>query len=147
MNIRPRCHEWLPLSTQQLRLRNLQAIQGVNIELKRKSSKSQYTQTLLYYTLHDHPENEPFYQSEKVALRKHLHVKWAEIHCPEILKSNANCVCIKIWACLKKTEMETGTQVINDDKSAEERPLNEGEDNNSVLMRTKKIKEPMRCVI
>ncbi|XP_065356895.1 UV radiation resistance-associated gene protein [Calliphora vicina] len=147
MNIRPRCREWLPLSTQQLRLRNLQAIQGVNIEIKtkgssRSSSGGVYTQTLLYYTLHDHPENEPFYQSEKVALRKHLHVKWAEIQCPEILKSNANCVCIKIWACIKKTEQLVNTE---NDAPTEKGQIAEVDDKNT-LLRTKKIKEPMSAL-
>ncbi|KAM7353160.1 UV-resistance associated gene [Cochliomyia hominivorax] len=139
MNIRPRCREWLPLSTQQLRLRNLQAIQGVNIEVNNSSNSS--TQTLLYYTLHDHPENEPFYQSEKVALRKHLHVKWAEIFCPEILKSNANCVCIKIWACIQKTDINK--EIINEDTTGMHQ--NVGEDNNA-LLRIKKTKEPMSAL-
>lgn len=117
MNIRPRCREWLPLSTQQLRLRNLQAIQAVNIEIKSQddyyssctaysSSSCQCPEILLYYTLHDHPENEAFYQSEKLPLRMHLPLKWAEIQCLSIVKSNANCVCIKIWLRTTKTEHE-----------------------------------------
>lgn len=147
MNIRPRCREWLPLSTQQLRLRNLQAIQGVNIEIQTNGSPNSsspycsYTQTMLYYTLHDHPENEPFYQSEKVALRKHLHVKWAEIQCPEILKSNANCVCIKVWACINKTDIIGNIKV---DEPAEDQ--DDVKESRSSLFRTKKIKEPMRYV-
>ncbi|XP_037816480.1 UV radiation resistance-associated gene protein-like [Lucilia sericata] len=150
MNIRPRCREWLPLSTQQLRLRNLQAIQGVNIEIKtttKANSSNASTQTLLYYTLHDHPENEPFYQSEKVALRKHLHVKWAEIQCPEILKSNANCVCIKIWACIKKTDYVDNIK--NDEEPLESRPeqqQQQAEEEKTTLLRTKKIKEPMSAL-
>lgn len=130
MNIRPRCREWLPLSTQQLRLRNLSAIQGINIECNQTdccscspSSSSSSTSvspeaaqadtycacpaTLVYFTLHDHPENEPFYESEKLPLRLYLPVKWAEIHCLSMIKSNANCVCIKVWAKVKKTSTAT----------------------------------------
>lgn len=117
--MRPRCREWLPLSTQQLRLRNLQAVQGVNIEINAGecSMFNLDAQVFLYYTLHDHPDNEPFYQSDKVALRKHLNVKWAEIQCPEILKSIANCVCIKVWACTKKTDLleDINKCIINDE--------------------------------
>uniref|UniRef100_A0A1I8M6S8 UV radiation resistance-associated gene protein n=1 Tax=Musca domestica TaxID=7370 RepID=A0A1I8M6S8_MUSDO len=128
MNIRPRCREWLPLSTQQLRLRNLSAIQGINIECNQTdccscSPSSSSTSvspeaaqadtycacpaTLVYFTLHDHPENEPFYESEKLPLRLYLPVKWAEIHCLSMIKSNANCVCIKVWAKVKKTSTAT----------------------------------------
>ena len=141
MNIRPRCREWLPLSTQQLRLRNLQAIQGVNIEVKANdgdcsTSASRLIQadTYVYYTLHDHPNNEPFYQSEQVALRKHLHLKWAEIQCPEKLKSNANCVCVKVWASTKKTEIKEKAVVYHSSGGA----------NDNSTMKTKQNKEPMR---
>ncbi|XP_073827593.1 UV-resistance associated gene [Musca autumnalis] len=130
MNIRPRCREWLPLSTQQLRLRNLTAVQAINIECNQvdccscspSSSSLSPTETptnvaaycacpetLVYFTLHDHPENEAFYESEKLPLRLYLPVKWAEIHCLSMIKSNANCVCIKVWVKIKKTAT-TATQ-------------------------------------
>ncbi|XP_061399406.1 UV radiation resistance-associated gene protein, partial [Musca vetustissima] len=137
MNIRPRCREWLPLSTQQLRLRNLSAIQGINIECNQveccSCSPSSTTslcpgediqqsdaycacpETLVYFTLHDHPENEPFYESEKLPLRLYLPVKWAEIHCLSMIKSNANCVCIKVWAKVKKASEATEGQTNNGD--------------------------------
>lgn len=141
MNIRPRCREWLPLSTQQLRLRNLQAIQGVNIEVQTNDGDCSTSASLLgqantfvYYTLHDHPNNEPFYQSEQVALRKHLNLKWAEIQCSEKLKSNANCVCVKVWASTKKTEIK--------EKSIIDQPVRE--DNQNSTMKTKQTKEPIR---
>ncbi|XP_075153763.1 UV-resistance associated gene [Haematobia irritans] len=132
MNIRPRCREWLPLCTQQLRLRNLQAIEGVNIEVPSNFSCccsppspalhcSGCPETLVYYTLHDHPENEPFYKSEKIPLRMYLPLKWAEIQCPSMIKSNANCVCIKVWLWIKKTESECVEECSKDTPSLDKK--------------------------
>ncbi|XP_013107039.2 UV radiation resistance-associated gene protein [Stomoxys calcitrans] len=134
MNIRPRCREWLPLSTQQLRLRNLQAIQGVNIEVVNSSqspccctspttisSCSKCPEKLVYYTLHDHPENEAFYESEKIPLRMYLPLKWAEIQCLSMVKSNANCVCVKVWLWTKKSELNNLDDLVDDKEYADKK--------------------------
>lgn len=119
MNIRRR--GWLPLATQQLRLRNLQAIQGVNIEDSSEdscccstspTSACQCLESMVYYTLHDHPESDAFYESEKLPLRKKLTLKWAEIQCLSIVKSNANCVCIKIWLWTRNVERQRNEELL-----------------------------------
>ncbi|XP_030377309.1 UV radiation resistance-associated gene protein [Scaptodrosophila lebanonensis] len=107
MNLRPRCREWLPLATQQLRLRNLQYIQGLNIQSSNCSPSSSGNcdadgdderEMLIYYTLHTDKASEAFYTSEALPQR-HQQQKWAEICAgDEWRKSNAQCVCVKVWA-------------------------------------------------
>ncbi|XP_011194617.2 UV radiation resistance-associated gene protein [Zeugodacus cucurbitae] len=89
MRTRPRCHTWLPLSTQQLRLRNLIRVKGVNI-------KCQETGALIYYTLHETVDKDAFYTSECLPDRQDQN--WAEIICPKIFKANDRSVCVKVWA-------------------------------------------------
>lgn len=102
MHIRPRCREWLPLATQQLRLRNLVRIHGFNIECVDRNS-------LIYYTLHRTADEIEFYKSEPLPARQQQQ-KWAEISSTEMLKSNLNCVCVKVWMatsddlCLESSE-------------------------------------------
>ncbi|XP_020810311.1 UV radiation resistance-associated gene protein [Drosophila serrata] len=101
MNLRPRCRKWLPLATQQLRLRNLARIQGFNIvsgALESGEQKQIEPDVLLYYTLHTDKASEPFYTSEKLPQR-HQQQKWAEICTDDEAwrKSNAQCVCIRVW--------------------------------------------------
>ncbi|XP_037959877.1 UV radiation resistance-associated gene protein isoform X2 [Teleopsis dalmanni] len=94
MNVRPRCREWIPLSTQQLRLRNLVQIQGQNIQCNIAG------EVFIYYTLHSNKKSSAFYISESLP-RQHSEHKWMDINCSEILKSNLNCVCVKVWAHIK----------------------------------------------
>ncbi|KAH8281864.1 hypothetical protein KR054_003413 [Drosophila jambulina] len=103
MNLRPRCRKWLPLATQQLRLRNLARIQGFNIVSGSLGSGEQEQEqaepdVLLYYTLHTDKASEAFYTSEKLPQR-HQQQKWAEICTDDEAwrKSNAQCVCIRVW--------------------------------------------------
>uniref|UniRef100_A0A6P4EHS6 UV radiation resistance-associated gene protein isoform X1 n=1 Tax=Drosophila rhopaloa TaxID=1041015 RepID=A0A6P4EHS6_DRORH len=101
MNLRPRCRKWLPLATQQLRLRNLARIQGFNIESgpqERSLEQVEPEDVLLYYTLHTDRDSEPFYTSEKLPQR-HQQQKWAEICTDDEAwrKTNAQCVCVKVW--------------------------------------------------
>uniref|UniRef100_A0A1A9UTZ1 UV radiation resistance-associated gene protein n=1 Tax=Glossina austeni TaxID=7395 RepID=A0A1A9UTZ1_GLOAU len=135
MNIRPRCREWLPLCTQQLRLRNLQRIEGINIGDDRTGIRT--ADALLYYTLHQNHESPSIYESEKLPYRKHLQQKWAEIECAALLKSNANCVCVKMWIWQPKTE-EIVTNVY------EEKQENSSEEPMSALTRefVKSSKQP-----
>lgn len=89
MRLRPSCRSWLPLSTQQLRLRNLTRIEGINIKCSDAGA-------LIYYTLHQKNESKPFYVSEYLPHRQQQ--KWAEIVCQNIFKSNDPIVCVKVWA-------------------------------------------------
>ncbi|KAH8376942.1 hypothetical protein KR093_002305 [Drosophila rubida] len=116
MHLRPRCCEWLPLATQQLRLRNLARIQGLNIEYTLDASVSangntagecgaeEQEELLLYYTLHADKASDAFYTSEALPQR-HQQQKWAEICAGDEVwrKSNAQCVCVKVWAHYQPT--------------------------------------------
>lgn len=84
---RPRCRDWSPLATQQLRLRNLIQISGHNIAFEAKST--------IYYTLHFTTMSAPFFTSER--LEAHSTVIWPEINCPAIVKSTSQFVCIRVW--------------------------------------------------
>lgn len=111
MHLRPRCREWLPLATQQLRLRNLARIQGFNIECTlaegsgtEEQEPQQQRELLVYYTLHSDKASEAFYTSEALPQR-HQQQKWAEICAGDApwRKSNAQCVCVKVWAQYQPT--------------------------------------------
>jgi len=101
MNLRPRCRKWLPLATQQLRLRNLARIQGFNIvsgPQEKSLEQVEPEDVLLYYTLHTDKDSGAFYTSEKLPQR-HQQQKWAEICADDEAwrKTNAQCVCVKVW--------------------------------------------------
>ncbi|KAH8273834.1 hypothetical protein KR044_001577 [Drosophila immigrans] len=118
MHLRPRCCEWLPLATQQLRLRNLARIQGLNIECtldasinanaktnaSRECGAEEQEELHLYYSLHADKASEAFYTSEALPQR-HQQQKWAEICAGDEVwrKSNAQCVCVKVWAHYQPT--------------------------------------------
>ncbi|KFB46198.1 AGAP007772-PA-like protein [Anopheles sinensis] len=92
---RPRCRDWSPLSTQQLRLRSLIQISGHNIVLPELGPGERGRKCTVYYTLHQTPQSAPFYTSEKLDL--HRNVLWAEIDCPATIKSSLRCVCVRVW--------------------------------------------------
>ncbi|XP_013178603.1 PREDICTED: UV radiation resistance-associated gene protein isoform X2 [Papilio xuthus] len=87
---RPRCREWTPLATQQLRLRSLIQIVGYNIRPPEWCTH----QCSYYLTLHHTTMSAPFYTSERISSP---HPKWKEID-PEITQrmSSSNVV-IRIW--------------------------------------------------
>ncbi|XP_058819244.1 UV radiation resistance-associated gene protein [Topomyia yanbarensis] len=85
---RPRCRDWAPLSTQQLRLRTLIQISGHNIACE-------YSKCSVYFTLHTTTMSAPFYTSEKMDI--HSNVIWPEIHCKMMIKSSLRCVCVRVW--------------------------------------------------
>ncbi|XP_068150585.1 UV radiation resistance-associated gene protein [Drosophila tropicalis] len=115
MNLRPRCRKWLPLATQQLRIRNLARIQGVNIDACGAVEEPE-SDMLLYYTLHADKASKAFYTSEKLPQR-HQYQKWAEISAVDDVwrKSNLKCVCVKVWKQQEKHEQcqpsETETKI------------------------------------
>lgn len=84
---RPRCRDWSPLATQQLRLRNLIQITGHNIKAEPR--------WFIYYTLHLTSMSAPFFTSEK--LESHTNANWPDINCQSIVKSAARSVCIRVW--------------------------------------------------
>lgn len=88
---RPRCRDWSPLATQQLRLRNLIQITGHNIEAAPDS--------VIYFTLHQTSMSAPFFTSDKVDSMKNA--IWSEINCQTIHKSTSQFVCVRVWQSLK----------------------------------------------
>ncbi|XP_035795782.1 UV radiation resistance-associated gene protein-like isoform X2 [Anopheles albimanus] len=101
---RPRCRDWSPLSTQQLRLRSLIQVSGHNISPTFSASADTERGTpllggrgkcLVYFTLHQTLDSAPFYTSEKLDL--HRNVLWADIECPATMKSSLRAVCVRVW--------------------------------------------------
>ncbi|XP_049279254.1 UV radiation resistance-associated gene protein isoform X1 [Anopheles funestus] len=102
---RPRCRDWSPLSTQQLRLRSLIQISGHNIIVPERHPPTLApssapvdrgrSKCTVYFTLHQTPHSAPFYTSEKLDL--HRNVLWAEIDCPATIKSSLRSVCVRVW--------------------------------------------------
>ncbi|XP_065202120.1 UV radiation resistance-associated protein [Planococcus citri] len=91
-----RWKEWIPLVTQQQRLRNLIQVIGYNIgrnvENRSKNNKDVY----YYYTLHLATMCAPFYTSEKIAKE---HPKWSEINFSNIDPSfgSVTGIVIRVW--------------------------------------------------
>ncbi|XP_050077036.1 UV radiation resistance-associated gene protein [Anopheles maculipalpis] len=111
---RPRCRDWSPLSTQQLRLRSLIQISGHNITVP-APAEGRFKCTV-YFTLHQTPHSAPFYTSEKLDL--HRNVLWAEIDCPATIKSSLRSVCVRVWETLGgegATQVPHGNE--NDDEN------------------------------
>ncbi|XP_073986915.1 UV-resistance associated gene isoform X3 [Rhodnius prolixus] len=90
-----RWKEWIPLVTQQQRLRNLIQIIAYNIQVPEEviASKTIDTKLSYYYTLHLTTMSSPLYISEKLESEN---PKWSEI---EIESANgaANGVVIRLW--------------------------------------------------
>lgn len=84
---RPRCRDWSPLATQQLRLRNLIQITGHNIDAEPNTS--------IYFTLHLTLMSAPFFTSEP--LESYRNAIWAEINCQSIHKSTSQFVVVRVW--------------------------------------------------
>lgn len=84
---RPRCRDWSPIATQQLRLRNLIQITGHNINAEPNTS--------IYFTLHLTLMSAPFFTSEP--LDSYRNAIWAEINCQSIHKSTSQFVVVRVW--------------------------------------------------
>lgn len=93
---RPRCRDWSPLATQQLRLRNLIQITGHNIEAEPNTS--------IYFTLHMTLMSAPFFTSEPLeSLRNAI---WSEINCQSIHKSTSQFVVVRVWQTSQSNSTE-----------------------------------------
>ncbi|CAH2098717.1 unnamed protein product [Euphydryas editha] len=93
---RPRCREWTPLTTQQLRLRSLIQIVGYNI---RPPEGCTY-QCSYYLTLHHTTMSAPFYTSERICSP---HPKWKEIDSEITQRMSSTNVVIRIWCHILAT--------------------------------------------
>ncbi|CAH0403751.1 unnamed protein product [Chilo suppressalis] len=87
---RPRCREWTPLATQQLRLRSLIQIVGYNI----RPPEGCRSQCSFYLTLHHTTMSAPFYTSERISSP---HPKWKEIDSEMIHRMSSTNIVIRIW--------------------------------------------------
>ncbi|CAG9572912.1 unnamed protein product [Danaus chrysippus] len=86
---RPRCREWTPLTTQQLRLRSLIQIVGYNIRPPESRHQCSY-----FLTLHHTIMSAPFYTSERISSP---HPKWKEIDSEITRCMSSTNVIIRIW--------------------------------------------------
>ncbi|XP_069363378.1 UV radiation resistance-associated gene protein [Maniola hyperantus] len=87
---RPRCREWTPLTTQQLRLRSLIQIVGYNI----RPPEWCMHQCSYYLTLHHTTMSAPFYTSERICSP---HPKWKEIDSEITQRMSSTNIVIRIW--------------------------------------------------
>ncbi|KAJ8706051.1 hypothetical protein PYW07_010828 [Mythimna separata] len=87
---RPRCREWTPLATQQLRLRSLIQIVGYNIRPPEWCTSP----CSFYLTLHHTTMSAPFYTSERISSP---HPKWKEIDTESTHRMSSTNVVIRIW--------------------------------------------------
>ncbi|XP_078048608.1 UV-resistance associated gene [Augochlora pura] len=88
----PRYKSWLPLATQQLRLRNLVQIIGCNLK-----SNMQDEACLFYYTLHRTSMSSPLYTSEAI---DNANPKWSSLDVPNIYAtdySTASEIIVRLW--------------------------------------------------
>lgn len=107
---RPRCRDWSPLSTQQLRLRSLIQISGHNIVCD-------HPKCSVYFTLHTTTMSAPFYTSERLDI--HSNIIWPEINCPTMVKSSLRCICVRVWQHRSPEESPPTAVAGGDDGEAE----------------------------
>ncbi|XP_022828588.1 uncharacterized protein LOC111357974 isoform X3 [Spodoptera litura] len=97
---RPRCREWTPLATQQLRLRSLIQIVGYNIRPPEWCTSP----CSFYLTLHHTTMSAPFYTSERICSP---HPKWKEIDSESTQRMSSTNVVIRIWCHIIHTNEES----------------------------------------
>ncbi|XP_057651065.1 UV radiation resistance-associated gene protein [Diorhabda carinulata] len=83
---RQRIRQWVPLITQQYRLRHVYQIIGINLG---DNGVGRF-----YYTLHLTTMCAPFYTSEEVT---NPNPKWAELNPKDIPNLSASCIALRIW--------------------------------------------------
>ncbi|KAJ8979567.1 hypothetical protein NQ317_019142, partial [Molorchus minor] len=86
---RQRCRQWVPLITDQFRLRHVYQIIGFNLLSEASGS--------YYFTLHLTTMCAPFYTSEQIC---NPNPKW-ELDLKDIDNTSAPCVVLRIWQCCK----------------------------------------------
>lgn len=96
MYTRPRCKNFEPLVTSQLRLRNLIRITGINFIHHCDDPSDDQKNYSLYYSLHKNELSPPLYTSELLDFRDT--VEWSEINCSQIETSANKAICIRIWS-------------------------------------------------
>ncbi|XP_076236627.1 UV-resistance associated gene [Calliopsis andreniformis] len=97
-HIVPRYKTWLPLATQQLRLRNLIQIIGCNLKPNVNSEVCWF-----YYTLHRTSMSSPLYASEPI---DNMNPRWSSLEVPTIHAtgySTASEIIVRLW---KRTIMD-----------------------------------------
>ncbi|XP_076225878.1 UV-resistance associated gene isoform X2 [Nomia melanderi] len=88
----PRYKTWLPLATQQLRLRNLVQIIGCNLK-----ANIYHEDCWFYYTLHRTSMSSPLYTSEAI---DNINPRWSSLEVPNIHAtgySTASEIIIRLW--------------------------------------------------
>ncbi|XP_019872280.2 UV radiation resistance-associated gene protein isoform X2 [Aethina tumida] len=83
---RQRSRQWVPLLSQQLRLRHITHILAFNITSKKSDS--------FYFTFHLTPMCAPFYTSEKT---KGPNLKWTELNVKNTINTSASALVLRIW--------------------------------------------------
>ncbi|CAB3256045.1 unnamed protein product [Arctia plantaginis] len=101
---RPRCREWTPLATQQLRLRSLIQVVGYNIRPPEWCTLP----CSFYITLHHTTMSAPFYTSERISSP---HPKWKEIDSETTHRVSSANVVIRIWCHVLHSSDETTKQL------------------------------------
>lgn len=85
----PRWKEWIPLISQQQRLRNMVQVAAYNVPW--------YPGSSLYFTLHETTMSSPFYTSECL---QHQHPKWGEMDMsclPSSVNTSAKGLVMRLW--------------------------------------------------
>lgn len=95
---RPRCREYEPLVTAQVRLRNLIKISAVNLHCDDKDDS-------LYFTLHLSAFSKPFYTSERMDYREKI--QWPEINSPIMQTSSHKFICVRVWQSRNNRKIQT----------------------------------------
>ncbi|CAH1999062.1 unnamed protein product [Acanthoscelides obtectus] len=85
---RQRCQQWVPLITQQYRLRHVYQIMCFNLLPE--------VQGRFYYTLHTTTMSAPFYTSGRYS---NPHPKWSELDLNKVQNTSASCIVLRIWQC------------------------------------------------
>ncbi|KAI4471451.1 uv radiation resistance-associated protein [Holotrichia oblita] len=81
-----RCRPWIPLLTQQLRLRHLRQITAYNVVVEGSG--------LFYYTLHLTSMSAPFYTSEEI---DSPNPKWTDVDLSSVPSQSATACVLRIW--------------------------------------------------
>uniref|UniRef100_A0A1Y1KER1 UV radiation resistance-associated gene protein n=1 Tax=Photinus pyralis TaxID=7054 RepID=A0A1Y1KER1_PHOPY len=97
------CRQWIPLLTQQLRLRHLQQVSVYNVSSRSSGS--------FYYTLHLTTMCAPFYTSEK---SNSCNPKWKELDAESFTTPSVSAFVIRIWEVRQnETDLVVLTWIIN----------------------------------